>query len=52
MTLESSDRIPRLNKVRELTGLSRSTLYRKVQAARFRSRSSSPSGVRAGACPR
>jgi len=35
MILESSDRILRLNTVLELTGLTRSTLYRKVQAGTF-----------------
>jgi prophage regulatory protein len=35
MPFESSDRILRLNSVLELTGLTRSTLYRKVQAGTF-----------------
>jgi len=35
MTTEPSDRILRLNNVLDRTGLSRSTLYRKVQAGTF-----------------
>jgi len=35
MTTDTADRILRLNKVLDRTGLSRSTLYRKVQAGTF-----------------
>jgi prophage regulatory protein len=35
MTTDTPDRILRLNKVLDRTGLSRSTLYRKVQAGTF-----------------
>ena len=35
MTSESPDRILRLNTVLDRTGLSRATLYRKVQAGTF-----------------
>ena len=35
MTLDSSDRILRIGTVLQLTGLSRSTLYRKVQRGEF-----------------
>jgi len=35
MTTTTSDRILRLNTVLDRTGLSRSTLYRKVQAGTF-----------------
>jgi prophage regulatory protein len=35
MTTETPDRILRLNAVLDRTGLSRSTLYRKVQARTF-----------------
>jgi prophage regulatory protein len=35
MTLETSDRILRIGTVLQLTGLSRSTLYRKIQRGEF-----------------
>lgn len=35
MTLDTSDRILRIGTVLQLTGLSRSTLYRKVQRGEF-----------------
>ena len=35
MTLDNSDRILRIRTVLQLTGLSRSTLYRKVQRGEF-----------------
>ncbi|HEX8222767.1 MAG TPA: AlpA family transcriptional regulator [Allosphingosinicella sp.] len=35
MTLDTTDRILRLNAVLDRTGLSRSTLYRKIQAGTF-----------------
>lgn len=35
MTLDTSDRILRIGTVLKLTGLSRSTLYRKVQRGTF-----------------
>lgn len=35
MTTDTSDRILRLNSVLDRTGLSRSTLYRKMQAGTF-----------------
>jgi prophage regulatory protein len=35
MTLDSDDRILRIRTVLQLTGLSRSTLYRKVQRGEF-----------------
>ena len=35
MTTDTSDRILRINTVLDRTGLSRSTLYRKVQAGTF-----------------
>jgi prophage regulatory protein len=35
MTLDTSDRILRIGTVLELTGLSRSTLYRKVHRGEF-----------------
>lgn len=35
MTLETSDRILRIKTVLQLTGLSRSTLYRKIQRGEF-----------------
>lgn len=35
MTIEATDRILRINAVLQMTGLSRSTLYRKVQRGEF-----------------
>ena len=35
MTLDTSDRILRIGTVLQLTGLSRSTLYRKIQRGEF-----------------
>ena len=35
MTIEATDRILRINAVLQQTGLSRSTLYRKVQRGEF-----------------
>jgi prophage regulatory protein len=35
MTLDTSDRILRIKTVLQLTGLSRSTLYRKIQRGEF-----------------
>jgi prophage regulatory protein len=35
MTMEATDRILRINAVLEMTGLSRSTLYRKIERGEF-----------------
>jgi predicted DNA-binding transcriptional regulator AlpA len=51
MSMTAPDRILRLNTVLDRTGLSRSTLYRKVQEGSFPARSASLSAARVGGSP-
>jgi hypothetical protein len=51
MTEQPPDRILRLSAVLDRTGLTRATLYRKIQQGTFPSRCASPRAVLAGGNP-